>query len=202
MSHVVMQASEWRSAEEAIRAEAELRSLFDAYARFEREDPSPWAKDRVPPPLVDFGKKHGLEWPLKDDARFLLKGGFADTAELLRVDRMVFFWGGGFDLGGDTLRKILRGLGAIRVEECCMLTIRNDAPDERVKELAAFLDDEDFEDQYEIDDGEGESEFALHTLTVVGRDRRSRLLFDDSGVQDWAFVAILPQLDGEDPSFA
>lgn len=63
MTHVVMQASEWRSTEDAIRAEAELRSLFDAYARFEREDPSPWAQDRVPPPLVEFGRKHGVEWP-------------------------------------------------------------------------------------------------------------------------------------------
>jgi hypothetical protein len=89
----------------------------------------------------------------------------------------------------------------MRAEERCALTIRNDAPDQRVQELAAFLDEEDYEGQYSIDDGEGASDAAFYTLTVVGRDRRSRLLFDGSGVQDWAFVAILPQLDGEDPSF-
>ncbi|HWB80315.1 MAG TPA: hypothetical protein VG755_35355 [Nannocystaceae bacterium] len=28
---------------------------------------------------------------------------------------------------------------------------------------------------------------------------RAHLVFDDSGVQDWAFVAMLPQLSGDDP---
>jgi hypothetical protein len=202
MSHVVMQASEWDSVDAAIRCEKELRALFDTYVRFEREDSSPWAQDRVAPPLAAFGRAHGVAWPLEKDSRFLLKGGIEDSAEILRVDRMVFFWGGGFDLGGEALRNVLRSMGAVRVAEGCTLFVRSDDPDERVKQLAAFLDDEDFEEQYEVDDGVAPADHALHTVTFVSKARRRRIVFDDSGVQDWAFVAILPQLDGENPSLA
>jgi len=202
MSHVVMQASEWTSIDDAIRCESELRALVDAYVKFEREDPSPWARDRVAKPLIEFGRKHGVAWPLEDDARFLLKGGVEESAGLLRVDRMVFFWGGGFDLGGETLRGILRAMGAIRVAEQCFIVVKAADPDARVRELASFLDDEEYAGQYAIDDGVGEAPHALHTVTFVSGARRKRLLFDDSGVEDWAFVAIVPQLDGEDPSLA
>lgn len=203
MSHVVMQASEWATADDAIRCESELRALVDAYVKFEREDPSPWARDRVAKPLTEFGRKHGVAWPLEDQARFLLKGGVEESAGLLRVDRMVFFWGGGFDLGGDTLRGILRDMGAVRVAEHCALVVRASDPDARVRELASFLDDEEYDGQYTIDDGTGAApDGALHTVTFVSGARRRRFVFDDSGVEDWAFVAIVPQLDGEDPSLA
>lgn len=112
MSHVVLQAASFPTPAEAQRAEEELQKLFDAYVAFESSDPEPWRQDRVPPPLVDFGRAHGVEWPLRDDARFLLKGAFAEAAQLMRVDRLVFFWGGGFELGGTTLRAILAKLGA------------------------------------------------------------------------------------------
>lgn len=199
MSHVVMQAAEHRTIQDAQRCEAALRGLFDDYARFEAEDPSPWRTDRVPPPLVSFGKRHGVEWPHDDASRFLVKGVFTEEAKLLRIDRMVFFWAGGFDLGGPTLRAILTGLGAIRVEGDCHLSIRHPDPDARAAELATFLDENDFEHQYRVDAGEGTLEYMLFSLAVVGPTHRKRLLFDDSGVQDWAFVELLPQLDGEDP---
>lgn len=60
-------------------------------------------------------------WPNDLDSRFALKGSFADVASRLRVDRMVFFWGGGFDLGGAALRKVLSKLGAVAVADSCHL---------------------------------------------------------------------------------
>lgn len=132
MSHVVMQAAEFPSLEGAKQCEAALDELYRAYVNFEATDPSPWSSDRVPRPLLDFGKKFGVEWPLKEDARFLLKGGFEDAAELMRIDRIVFFWGGGFDLGGETLREILVKMGAKKVAESCYITIQNSDPDMRL----------------------------------------------------------------------
>lgn len=154
----------------------------------------------VPPPLAAFGTSHGIDWPNEERARFLIKGMFEDEANVLRVDRMVFFWAGGFDLGGDTLREVLRNLGArVAVGEGeCPLTIRHDDPAARVAELAAFLNDEDFEDQFTV--GDGAADDAYFSITVVGPTATKHIAFDDSGVQDWAFVAALPQLSDEDPS--
>lgn len=194
MAHVVLQAASFPSVEAARRAEFELRRLMEAYAAFEASDPDPWRRDRVPPPLLAFGEAHGVVWPLRDDSRFLLKGSFAEMAELLRVDHVLFFWGGGFELGGPTLRTILAKLGATLCTEHCALSIRANDPDARADELASFLDDEDFEDQFQRDEGEAS---ALHTLTILGASESRVLTFDDSGVQDWAFVALLPQLEGE-----
>jgi len=200
MSHVVMQAAEFSSIEEAQKCEVELEALFKAYIHFEATDPSPWSYERVPAPLVEFGEKHGVDWPLTKDARFLLKGGFEDSAELLRIDRMVFFWGGGFDLGGPTLQEIFKKLGATRVADCCEITIQNADPDTRIAELAEFLTEEDFEDQFVLDPDD--VEWALHAITIVGPNHQRTIAFDDSGVQDWAFVSLLPQLDGEDPTLS
>lgn len=199
MAHVVMQAAQFSTAEAAMRAERELQALVDAYVEFEASDPDPWNRERVPPPLVAFGERHGVSWPLDQGSRFLVKGMFEDGVELLRVDRMLFFSCGGFDLGGETLRGILRKLGATHAREECHLLIESADPDQRVAELAAFLDDEDFEAQYSLDPDE--IDWALHSLTVVSPDVSRTMSFDDSGVQDWAFVAILPQLSGEDPIF-
>jgi len=201
MSHVVLQAAEFSSAGAAARCETELRSLIDEYVRFEKSDPDPWGNKRVPPPLVAFGKRHGVEWPLTESSRFLIKGMFHEEVRLLRVDRMVFFWAGGFDLGGPTLREILRSLGASAVagdNGQCHLTIRNGNPDTRVEELAQFLVDEDFEDQFTI----GVDVDGMFSITVIGPSHRNRISFDDSGVEDWAFTALLPQLSDEDPSLA
>ena len=195
MSHVVMHAASFTTLAAARRAEAELRRLTRAYIAFEAEDPDPWRDDRVAPPLVDFGRTHGIDWPHRQDARFLLKGSFADSAEVLLVDRLVFFWGGGFELGGPALRAVLVRLGATVTTDRCDVSIRTPHADARVRELADFLVDEDFEGQFRLDD-DGDAT-PLHRLTLVGPAARRVFTFDDSGVQDWAFVALLPQLDGE-----
>lgn len=199
MSHVVMQAAEFASPDSARRAEIELGAVMASYARFEATDANPWGGEGAPPPLVAFGRAHGIEWPADKSARFFLKGLFEEEARLLRVDRMLFFWGGGFDLGGETLREILRKLGAVRCTDGCDLVVRVADPDARAAELAAFLTNEDYEDQFELSATEPDLEHRLFSLTLEGESGARYLIFDDSGVQDWAFVAILPQLDGEDP---
>jgi hypothetical protein len=197
-----MQAAEFPSVDRATRCEKELRALIDAYVRFEASDPDPWGGKRVPPPLATFGERHGVAWPNEESSRFLIKGLFKEEAQLLQVDRMVFFWAGGFDLGGDTLRAILVRLGATAAvgEGECHLTIRHDDPDARVEELADFLREEDFDDQFEVVDGAPSPADTYFSITVIGPRHRARIAFDDSGVQDWAFTALLPQLSEEDPA--
>jgi hypothetical protein len=197
-----MQAAEFSSVESAAKCEKELRALIDEYVRFEKSDPDPWGGKRVPPPLVAFGERHGVAWPNEEASRFFIKGLFADEAQLLQVDRMVFFWAGGFELGGDTLRAALVRLGASAAvgEGKCHLSIRHDDPDARIAELTEFLRDEDYEDQFEIVDGAASPKHPYFSITVIGPQHRARIAFDDSGVQDWAFTALLPQLSGEDPA--
>jgi hypothetical protein len=202
LSHVVMQAAEFPTTALAQRCEKELRALIDEYVRFEASDPDPWGGKSVPPPLAAFGDRHGVAWPNHESSRFLIKGLFADEAQLLLVDRMVFFWAGGFDLGGETLRAILVKLGASATtrEGGSHIAIHHDDPDARVEELAEFLRAEDFEDQFAIDDGTSSDVDACASITVVGPRHQMRVAFDDSGVQDWAFTALLPQLHDEDPT--
>jgi hypothetical protein len=202
VSHVVMQAAEFPSIDAAMQCEKELRSLVDDYVRFEKTDPDPWRTTRVAPPLVAFGQRHGVEWPKEEHSRFLIKGLFEDEAQLLRVDRMLFFWAGGFDLGGPTLREILRRLGASAAvgEGKCHLAIRHEDPDARAEELAEFLREEDFEDQFSLGDATDSPAGWSFTITVIGPRHRKRLSFDDSGVQDWAFTELLPQLTDENPT--
>jgi hypothetical protein len=199
MSHVVMQAAEFASVDEAKRAEAELQQLIDGYVDFEATDPDPWNQDRVAPPLVAFGQRHKIEWPQTQASRFLLKGSFEEEINLLHVDRMVFFWGGGFDLGGETLRTILGRMGATRCAESVHLVVGTPTPDKRLAELTGFLVDEDYEDQFDVASDAEALKDALFSVTLENGDDRKHLVFDDSGVQDWAFVSLLPQLDGEDP---
>ena len=197
-----MQAAEFPSADLAKRCEEELRALFEEYERFEATDPNPWATDRVAPPLAAFGERHRVIWPNDASSRFTIKGSFNEEAHLLRVDRMVFFWAAGFDLGGKTLRSILHKLGAQAVvgEGACHLEIRHDDPKARAEELAEFLCAEDFDDQFTLTHDAPANSTEYFSITVKGRDHQSRLDFDDSGVQDWAFVALLPQLTDEDPT--
>jgi hypothetical protein len=199
MAHVVMQAAEFASVDEATRAEAELQHLIDGYVAFEKTDPDPWSQGRVPPPLIAFGQRHGVEWPHAQGSRFLLKGLFEDEANLLRVDRMVFFWGGGFDLGGETLRAILGRMGAVACAESVHLVVAASDPEARLAELTSFLVDEDFEGQFEVVSSAADLEHALFSITLDNGSNRTHLAFDDSGIEDWAFVSLLPQLDGEDP---
>jgi hypothetical protein len=200
VSHVVMQAAEFPSVDLAVRCEEELRALVDAYVEFEATSSGPWGGKTVPPPLAAFGKAHGVDWPSDERSRFAIKGLFEEEATVLRVARVVFFWAGGFDLGGETLRAILRSLGATVVvgEGQCHLMTRHDDPTAWVEELAAFLDDEDFEDQFTA--GDGAASDSYFSITVVGPSDTKHLAFDDSGVQDWAFVTVLPQLGGAGPS--
>jgi hypothetical protein len=144
-------------------------------------------------------------WPTDESSRFLIKGLFKDEVQLLQVDRMVFFWAGGFDLGGATLRSILIVLGASAVvsEGACHLVVRHSDPHAHAKELADFLCEEDNEDQFTV--GEGtisptELPSMLFSISVIGPHSSAYLSFDDSGVQDWAFTTLLPQLSDEDPS--
>jgi hypothetical protein len=202
VSHVVIQAAEFPTADLAVRCEEELRRLVAEYVAFEKTDPDPWSQKRVPPPLVSFGERHGVVWPHDEASRFLIKGLFEDEVQILRLDRMVFLWAGGFDLGGDTMRKILGRLGATAAvgEGKCHLTIQHADPTARVEELAEFLREEDYEDQFSVVNGGSARSGAYFSITVVGPNGRMRLEFDDSGVQDWAFTAVLPQLNDEAPA--
>lgn len=197
-----MQGAECTSIADAERLEAELVALKAAYVRYEAEAEHPWADDAVPTPLVAWGERHGVPWQRSRETRFLLKGMFEDEAQILRVDRMVFFWGGGFDLGGAWLRTILGKLGAVACSAAPRLRIACHDPEGRARALAQFLVDEDYEDQFTVGDDPEDLPSALFALVLEHGDARRYVLFDDSGVQDWAFVALLPQLVGEDPSLA
>ncbi len=132
--------------------------------------------------------------------RFLVRGPFDDAAHFLRVDRIVFFWGDGFELGGVTLAEVARKAGAVRTSSACALCVPCEDPATRAAALGAFLDEEDHTDRYTLESGVGAlSEDALFSITFGDGDDAVRLVFDGGGRQDWAFVAALPQLDGEDP---
>lgn len=194
-----MQSAEFATADDARRVEAELERLIDSYVEFENSDPNPWSGERVPPPLVAFGAKYGVDWPHTEESRFLLKGLFKEEAKLLQVDRMLFFWGGGFDLGGETLRAILRKQGAVVCHGGCDLVVRTGNSESRAAELAQFLTEEDFEDQFAVSSNPSDLKNRLFSLTIESDADRRYMIFDASGVQDWAFVSILPQLSGENP---
>lgn len=196
MSHVVMQAAQFVTLADAARVEEELQRLRAAYISYEQHADSPWSADAVPAPLVELGARHGVPWPGDKDSRFFLKGAFDDAAEVLRIDRLVFFWGGGFDLGGEWLREVLRKLGAVFCTDLPRIVVRVADPHTRVAEASEFLIAEDYEDQFSTDDALDD---ALFTITFANDTQRTHLVFDDSGVQDWAFVAMLPQLSGDDP---
>lgn len=199
MAHVVMQAAEFPTLEAAERCEAELRSFIAAYGRYE-ESPAAAAS-----PLDELGRRHGVAWPGDRSSRISVKGPFSDSAALARIGRLVFFWIGGFNLGGETMREVLRRLGAVATasEAGCHVVVRHDDPDDRVDALAAFLDDGDFEEQYTVQDaGTPLDADAPFSVTFVGPRHARRLVFDTSGVQDWAFTELLHQLDGDDPGLA
>ncbi|KYF47929.1 hypothetical protein BE08_27595 [Sorangium cellulosum] len=201
MSHVVMQAAEFSTVAAAERAAAELLRLVADYVTYEETADAPWSKDAVPAPLVEFGRRHGVPWPGDATSRFLLKGLFKDEANVLSVDRLVFFWGCGFDLGGAWLREVLlRGLGAVRCTDLPQLAVRVDDPHARAAASGEFLVEEDHEEQFTTTSDDAEIDGALFAITFERDGDRVHLTFDDSSGQGWAFVAMLPQLSGDDPA--
>ncbi|WP_437324961.1 hypothetical protein [Sorangium sp. So ce381] len=200
MSQVVMQAAEFSTVAAAEQAAAELRRLVADYAIYEKTADAPWSEGAVPAPLVELGRRHGVPWPGDATSRFLLKGLFNDEANVLSVDRLVFFWGGGFDLGGAWLREVLlRGLGAVHSTDAPRLVVRVDDPQDRAAASAEFLVEEDYEEPFTTTD-DAVLDRALFTITFERDGDRVHLTFEDSGGQDWAFVAMLPQLSGDDPT--
>lgn len=195
-----MQAAEFPTLDAATKGEAELERLFRDYVAFEKHAENPWSADVVPPPLVELGRRHGVAWPGDKYSRFLLKGGFDEAAEVLRVDRLVCFWGGGFDLGGQWLREVLRKMGAVTVTERPFVVVRCADPKARADESSEFLVAEDLEDQFSVSTDDDDLTDSLFAVTFESDATRVHMCFDDSGVQDWAFVTLLPQLSGEDPA--
>jgi hypothetical protein len=219
MAHVVLHCAEFRTSDAASSAAGALATLKAEYARHEssvalQSSRAPYGDSRtpelIPPPLVAFGERHGFVWP--SSCGFLIKG-FADEIEIVAVDRLVFFYVGGFELGSEAIATYFAGSGAVRYAyDRCQLVMRVADPVARARELAAFLVDEDYEDQFTLridgqvegsdeaqSDGEVEPYF-LFTLILTNAEHTCVLGFDDSGVQDWAFVSLLYQLSGMDPS--
>jgi hypothetical protein len=95
------------------------------------------------------------------------------------------------------------GAGAAAPKNSCHVVILDTDPHARAKQLADFLVEEDYEDQFTA--GEGtfsptELPNMLFSISVIGPHSSAHLSFDDSGVQDWAFTTLLPQLSDKDPS--
>jgi hypothetical protein len=207
MAHVVLHCAEYPTSEAAELAGAGLQRLKDEYIAYERSVGHRREPDGVvAPPLVAFGQRHGFAWPAS--GRFEIEGG-ADEIEVSVVDRLVFFHVGGFELGGEAIETYFARSGAIRcASERAHLVMRSAEPVASARELAAFLGDEDYEEQFtllvdgavELRPFHDEQIDFLYTVTLADAEHACVLGFDDSGVQDWAFVAMLYQLCGMDPS--
>jgi len=192
-----MQAAECPSLEAAQRLESELNALRSAYVSFSNFEHDDGAEGS---PLLELGRRTGVPWYRANETRFHLKDPFEETV-VMRIDRLVFFWGCGFDLGGPWLRQVMQALGATTCAAWPKLRIQCADPQARVAELTSFLRDEDFDEQFELTDDAARLSTALFSVSFERANTRQHLLFDDSGVQDWAFVSLLPQLDGENPTF-
>lgn len=138
-----------------------------------------------------------------------LQGDDDDDAEIAVVDRLVFVYVGGFELGGGAIEAYFARSGAIRcVSDRAHLVVKSTDPVANARELAAFLVDEDYEQQFtllidgavELRPFHDEQIEFLFTVTLANAEHTCVLGFDDSGVQDWAFVSLLYQLCGMDPS--
>jgi hypothetical protein len=220
MAHVVFHCAEYPSSDAANAAADALTKLKEDYARHEssvalQSSRAPYGDSTkpgvIPPPLVAFGERHGFVWP--SSCGFSIKG-LADEIEIVAVDRLVFFYVGGFELGGSAIETYFARSGAVRyASNHCHLVMGSAEAVERARELAAFLVDEDFEDQFTLridgkvegrsgdadDDEEGDENFPF-AVTLTNAEHTCVLGFDDSGVQDWAFVSLLYQLADMDPS--
>lgn len=208
MAHVVLHCAEYRSSEAANLAGEELEKLKEDYLRYEpsvalQSSRPPYgdnaSPDTIPPPLVAFGERHGFVWP--SSCGFLIKG-FADQIQIAVVDRLVFFHVGGFELGGEAMATYFRASGAIRcASDAAHLVMQSTQAVAQARELAAFLVDEDYEDQFTLRvDGDEDGDDFLFELTLSDAEHTCVLGFTDAGVQDWAFVSLLYQLLGSDPT--
>lgn len=206
MAHVVLHCAEYRTPEAAKLAGEALQQLQDEYAVHERSALERGDSGVIPPPFVAFGRQHGFEWPAA--CRFVIKG-FAEEIEINVVDRLVFFHVGGLELGGRAIETYFARSGAIRwATDRAHLVVQSADPVAAARELAAFLVDEDYEGQFtlSVDDAVELPPFHSYqtqfffSVTLTNAEHTCVLGFDDSGVQDWAFVSLLYQLLGMDPS--
>ena len=152
---------------------------------------------------------HHIVWEILDNSVDEAMNGHADEIEVTVVDRLVFFHVGGFELGGEAIETYFARSGAMRcASERAHLVVQSADPVAHARELAAFLGDEDYEEQFtllvdgavELRPFHDEQTDFLYTVTLADAEHACVLGFDDSGVQDWAFVAVLYQLCGMDPS--
>ncbi|WP_437981685.1 hypothetical protein [Sorangium sp. So ce117] len=91
------------------------------------------------------------------------------------------------------------GLGAVHSTDAPRLVVRVGDPQDRAAASAEFLVEEDYEEPFTTTD-DAVLDRALFTITFERDGDRVHLTFEDSGGQDWAFVAMLPQLSGDDPT--
>ena len=198
MAHVVMQAAQLPTTRAAEAAAEALARLVDEYSAWEEAaGAAAWDEGPTPPPLLAFAARHGFEWPT--GARILLKGMAGEVLCVAAIDELVFFWGGGFEVGGAGIERFFAAGGAVAQATRCHLTVRSESPAALVESLAQFLDEEDYEDQYSSQPLAAASlGELLHSVTVEGPEPLV-LGFDDSGVQDWAFTTVLYQLAGLHP---
>jgi hypothetical protein len=198
MAHVVMQCAQLLTTATAEAVAGALGRLVDEYSAWEAAaGAAAWDDGPPPPPLRAFAERHGFVWP--EGARILLKGMAGEELRVVAIDELVFFWGGGFEVGGAGIERFFAAAGAEAQATCCHLKVRAEAPAALAESLARFLDEEDYEEQYSVQPlADADLDRLLHSVTVEGPGPMV-LGFDDSGVQDWAFTAVLYQLAGMHP---
>ncbi len=200
MSHVILHCAEFDSEAAARAVEAALVGFCAAYAVYEREvHGRGLVPDQPSPPLIEFARAQGFT--LRGEGALLIKGLAQDELKVVRIDRLVCFYAGGFELGGDGIEAYFAHAQARRyARDEAHLVVASEDPEASARALAGFLEDEDFEDQYVLAEaGEGPRD-GVFSVRFERGETAWTLSFDDSGVQDWAFIACLPQLDGESPS--
>ncbi len=203
MAHVVLHCAEFESESAAGVAAAGLDEFRAATIAYERQLGGP--AEPPDPPLVEFAKAHGFA--LHGACEVLVKGPAEDTMQVLQVDRLVFFYAGGFDLGGDAIETYFSLAGASHYSrDTAQLVVASENPQASARSLASFLDDEEYAEQYYLAEAEAEvyadpTPFSVRFETA-DTSLATAVIFDDSGVQDWAFIACLPQLHGQAPRLA
>lgn len=187
------------TAAEAARALLEFRSMFTQFEESMLQEGRIQALDETPAPLTAFAAKHGFDVP--GVCEVLLKGSASDVMEVLHVNKVVFFYASAFDLGGKAIELFFRRAKAVKYSRnAACIVIESHSPEESAESLASFLNEEDFEGQYTLVHSDAARVSATgYSIRLANSESSSTLCFDDSGVQDWALAACLPQLDGESP---
>lgn len=196
----MLHCAEFADRESAAAAAREVTRFRDAYAAYEGplylagEQPYDPARPVGPLPevLVEMGRRHGFEWPR--NCGFLVKGSSSEIA-VEHIGRLLFVYANAFELGGLAMEQVFASLGSVRYAERCHL--RCDVADaaERERELAAFLADEDFDDAFRAES----SPHTLFSITLRDASASTTLYFDGENSGEEAFIALLPQLDADDP---